>query len=176
MSVWGVCFTWGSRNSLFCLFVRWPWLSETCLLCVLYSIMVLSLFRRCSSVDHLNSLSMFVILLVISLIILNISCRWPLNHFYSVFEMFLQWMPYGWTIFYLGAYIILWSVCKLFHLFVVCFEISSIDNVYTVAFNVLRSYCGQGVVSRRWSLLRAPLPFHHTHLAFTWVADRTSSV
>ena len=61
--------------------------------------------------------------------ILNIPCGWPLNHFYSVCEVFLSWVPYGWTIFDLGAYIC--SVCSLFQLFVLCFDVSP-DKSQTV--------------------------------------------
>jgi len=57
------------RNLLFGVVVRWlrwVWSTLTCLLCILctFSIVRLAGFLRCSRVDHFNSLSIFVALLV----------------------------------------------------------------------------------------------------------------
>jgi len=72
-------------------------------------------FLRCSRVEHVCDTACVVI------VILNIACGWPLNHFYSMCEVFLPWVPYGWTIWPGGVHIIC-SVCSLFYKnVVVCF-------------------------------------------------------
>jgi len=64
--MWCFVFEWEKRNLLFRVVVRWLWSTLTCLLCILCSIVRLAWFLRCSRVDHFNSLSMFVTLLVYS--------------------------------------------------------------------------------------------------------------
>ena len=90
----------------------------TCIavLCI-YKVAVISMhyrcrmawFLRCSRLDHFNSLSMFVTLhACVVIVILIIPCGWPLNHFYSMCEVFLPWVSYGLTIFYQGVTYVLY--------------------------------------------------------------------
>jgi len=65
MSLCGVLFLKGLFESVFLVYVIWMWSTEICLLCIVYIMMRLAWFHCCSNVDHFNSLSMFVTLLVI---------------------------------------------------------------------------------------------------------------
>jgi len=62
--MWCFVLEWGVRIILFRVVVRGLWSTLTYLLCILCSIIRLALFLRSSRLDHFNTLSMFVTLLV----------------------------------------------------------------------------------------------------------------